>query len=120
MYEQIIERLLSFPQRGQIKIDFDLKKKTFYFSIPIYSAQKMPQSVEKYVQTRKDFHFKPHTTSFQMDGNKVFLMQEVPFEGGFQDSLRQQVDHFWKMSRQCHRMLSEIAVEEQFKDALFL
>ena len=118
MYNQIINRLLAYPQRGRMKIDFDVKKKIFRFSIPIFSAQEMPNSVKKYVEAREFSTFKPHVTSFEMQECKVFLVQEVPFEGGFQETLRDNVDKFWHMSRQCSRMIAEMALEEQYKDAL--
>lgn len=119
MFKEIVDRLLSFPQRGRIKVDFDLKRKTFHLSIPIFSSPEiLPKSVKDYVEARQGFTFKPHTTSFQMEGKKVLLIQEVPFSLGFQETLRQQVERFWQMSKQCHRMLSEMAVEEKYRDAL--
>lgn len=121
MYKEIIDRLISYPQRGLIKIDFDLKKKTFLLTIPIFSSRvPLPLSVKNYVDARKNSTFKPHTTSFQMGDQKVVLVQEFPFSCDFQSTLRQQVDQFWQMSKQCHRMLSEIALEEKYKTALHL
>lgn len=121
MFKEIVDRLLLFPQRGRIKIDFDLKRKIFLLSTPIFSSSStLPQVVKDYVEARKNSTFKPHTTSFQIEGNKVLLSQEIPFSLGFQETLRQQVDHFWQMSKKCHRMLSEMAVEEEYKGALNL
>jgi hypothetical protein len=76
--------------------------------------------VKIYVEKRRGTTFKPHTTSFEREGDGVLLIQEIPFVLGFQNTLRQQVDHFIQMSKQCHRMLSEMAVEETYKDALRL
>jgi hypothetical protein len=118
MYKDIIDRLVAYPQRGRMKIDFDVKKKIFRFSMPIFASREMPDCVKNYVEARKNSTFKPHETSFQMDEGKVFLIQEVPFDGGFQETLRKNVDQFWLMSKQCSRMIAEIAVEEQYKDAL--
>lgn len=121
MFKEIIDRLLSFPERSQVKIDFDVKKKIFRLSTPIFSSHDaFPHVVKTYVETRKDAVFKPHKTSFQMEGSQVLLSQEIPFALGFQATLRQQVDHFWQMSKQCHRMLSEMAIEEKYKDALIV
>ncbi len=120
MYQAMLQRLLSFPQRGQIKIDFDLKKRIFRFAVPVFSSREIPAAIKNYIDARKNFTFKPHVTSFQMEGSKVVLMQELSFQSNFQETLRQQVDHFWKMSRQCHQMFSELAVEEFYKNALRL
>jgi hypothetical protein len=80
----------------------------------------LPLSVKNYVEARQTKIFKPHSTSFQAEGSKVFLVQEFPFAADFQSTLRQQVDAFWQMSKQCHQMLAEMAVEEKYKTALYL
>lgn len=115
MYKEILERLIGYPQRGRIKVDFDLKKKMFSLSVPIFTSSDMPISVKKFVESRKNFTFKPHKTSYCLDGHHVLLVQEFPFNV---HSLRQQVDEFWQLSKYCHRMLSEIAIEEKYKNAL--
>lgn len=121
MYKEIVERLLSYPQKGDIQIDFDTKKQTFRFSVPIYSSKAaLPEKVKEYVGARKNATFKPHITSYELNENTVLLVQEVPFTFEFQATLRGEVDLFWKMSRHCHKMLAEIAVEEAYKDALYL
>jgi hypothetical protein len=120
MYREIIDRLISYPQRGQIKIDFDVKQKVFCLSIPIFSSRSLPESVKSFVDARKSYTFKPHATSYRMEGGNVLLVQEVPFTGGFQDTLRGHVDQFWQVSKHCHRMVAEIAIEEKYKDALRL
>jgi len=118
MFKDIINRLISFPVRGSIKIDLDIKNKVFLLSSPIFSShQKMPENIKSYVSSREKSFFKPHKTSFKMDGKKVFLIQEIAFS---LDSLRKNVDEFRLMSQQCSRMLSEIAIEEIYKDALYL
>ncbi|HSX11214.1 MAG TPA: hypothetical protein VLF94_05830 [Chlamydiales bacterium] len=121
MYREIIDRLIAYPQRGQIKVDFDLKLKIFRLSIPIFvSKPELPPAVRSYVEARKEVSFKPHTTSFQISDHKVLLVQEIPFTVDFQSTLRKQVDAFWHMSKECHRMLSEMAIEEKYKTALHL
>lgn len=119
MYKDILEKLLSFPQKGQIQISFDLKKRIYQLSAPIFSSQKLPDSVKGYVSARKNFHFKPHSTSYKVDGEKVFLIQEIPFSLEFQASSRLDLEGFLTLSRHCHKMLSEIAVEESYRDVLF-
>lgn len=118
MFKEFLQNFLSFPRRGQIKINFDLEKKIFQLSIPIFNT--LPESVKNYVEVRKNSTFKPHTTSFQIENQTVILSQEIPFEMGFQETFRNQVDHFWKISKKCHRMLSEIALEEKYQSALDL
>lgn len=118
MYKEIIDRLIAFPQRGQIKIDFDLKKKSFQLSVPIFSG--LSSSVKTYVEARKGLTFKPHETSYQIEDKKILLAQAIPFSVDFQSTLRSQVDAFWQMAKTCHRMLSEIAIEEKYKTALHL
>lgn len=121
MYKEIIERMLSYPQRGQIKIDFDVKGQFFRLSVPIFSSRnELPAKVKEYVDARKNSTFKPHVTSYDLEDTKVVLVQQIPFELDFQSTLRTEIDQFWKMSRHCHKMLSEIAVEEKYKGALVL
>jgi hypothetical protein len=120
MYKEMIDRLLAYPQRGRLKIDFDVKNKIFCFTIPIFSSREVPSNIKAYVETRKEATFKPHETSFRLEGTQVFLIQKLPFQGGFQETLRDNVDQFWNMSKNCGRMLAEMAVEEKYKDALKL
>lgn len=92
MYKEILDRLLSFPQRGNIRIHFDLKKKKFILSAPIYSTRsKLPQSINAYVNARKEHTFRPHATSFQLEEKRVLLQQEIPFVADFQETLRQHI-----------------------------
>lgn len=114
MHKELIDRLLAKSQKGQIKIDFDLKKKVFLLSIPIFSSRtSLPESVSAYVEARKNSKFKPHTTSFTLGEKSVHLVQEIPFTLDFQATLRKETDAFLKMSKKCQRMLTEIAVEEK-------
>jgi hypothetical protein len=106
-------RLMSFPLKSQIKTDFDQEKKIFQLSIAIYrSGKEIPLSVRSYVQARQGLTFKPHSTSFQFELETVKLVQEIPFERGFQQTLRQQTHEFWQVAKACYQMLMEIAAEE--------
>lgn len=120
MYKDSIERIISYPQRSQIQIDFDAKKQLFQFTIPIFnSVEGLPSKVKDYVVARRDLTFKPHSTSYHLSGNKVLLVQEVPFAPDFQSNLRSQADQFWQMAIQCHKMLSEISAEETIQNAIY-
>lgn len=118
MYKEIVERLLAYPQRGQIQIDFDLKKKIFKLTVPIFSSKRLPAKIKDYAMARKNFTFKPHMTSYHVEGEKVFLLQEIPFQLDFQSTSRSEVDQFWQLSKYCHKLLSEIAIEDTYKNAL--
>ncbi len=119
MNKDIIERLISYPQRGQIQIDFDAKKQFFRLSVPVFSSiEGLPAVIKDYVDARKNSTFQPHITSYQLQGHKVLLIQEIPFALDFQSTLRIQADQFWQMSQHCHKMLSEIAAEETYKNAI--
>jgi hypothetical protein len=121
MYEEIIKRLLCYPQRGQIQIDFDVKKQKFRLSVPIFSSKgEIPKGIKEYALKRKNLTFKPYVTFYELKENRVLLIQEIPFSLDFQTTLRSEIDAFWKMSRECHKMLSEIGVEEIYQDALYL
>ncbi|MBX7067031.1 MAG: hypothetical protein K1X28_07360 [Parachlamydiales bacterium] len=120
MYKKILEKLLSFPRRGQIQINFDSRKKIFRLTAPIFSSGKMPGKIKEYVQAREKLTFKPHVTSYEIQGEKVFLVQEIPFSLDFQETTRKDVDQFLELSRHCHKMLSEIAIEDVYKNALRL
>jgi hypothetical protein len=114
MYKELINRLIEKRKRNQIKIDFDLKRKVFFFSTPIFSSKsELPESVFRYVALRKNKTFKPHVTSFEQVDKTVLLIQEIPFSLGFQATLRKQAAGFLQMSQKCCRMLYEIAVEEK-------
>jgi len=121
-YKEILDRMISFPLRSQIKIDFDLSKKHFLLSVPIYTSRGLiPSSVKEYVEARKNHRFKPHETTFQFEGRAgVKLVQELPFQFGFQPGLREQIVAFWKLAKHCHRLLMELAVEEKYRSALHL
>jgi hypothetical protein len=120
--KELLSRLVSSPQRSQIQIDFDLTKKIFILSVNIFSTRLvLPSSVKEYVEARKKHIFKPHATSFQIEGTTgVRLVQEIPFHWGFQPSFREQIDLFWQLAKKCHQILSEIAIEEKYKAALYL
>jgi len=120
--KEILNRLISTPKQSQIQIDFDLEKRYFVLSIPIYRAQTvLPRSVKEYVEARKGRTFKPHLTTFQIEGERlVKLVQEIPFRWGFDPGSRQEMIEFLHLAKKCHRMLYEIALEEKYKDALHL
>ena len=117
----IIDRLLTYPQRGQVQINFDAKRGAFQLSVPIFSnISGLPSVIKNYVQRRKGYTFEPHATQFKKGRKKVYLIQEIPFSLDFQETLRGKADSFWKMSQHCHRMFLEMVQEEKYKDALFL
>ena len=111
----ILARLMSYPSKSQIKIDFDRTKQIFLLSAPIYrSDAQIPSSVLSYVDARKEKTFQPYKTSFCLDENlDVRLVQEVPFQWGFQPTTRQLVLQFLHLAKKCHEMLMEIAAEEK-------
>lgn len=121
-FKEIFERMLSLPLKSEIKIGFDLQTKKFILSVPIYkSDSKLPLSVKEYVEARRNHTFKPHETLFELDGeNQVKLVQSLPFQWGYQPGLREQIVSFWKLSKHCHRVLLELAVEEKYRSALHL
>ena len=118
MYNGILNRLLSYPQIGQIKVDLNFKTKIFRLSVPIFSSKNLPSKIKEYVIARKGLNFKPHATSYQLHGEDVYLVQEIPFCYDFQASSRGDVEHFLQMSRYCHKMLAEIVIEDTYKNAL--
>lgn len=120
-FKTILERLISFPLRNQVQMNFDLKKQIFRLTVPIFSSKKsLPPVVKGYVEARQGRAFKPHATTFVLEEDKkVLLVQEFPFQWGFQPtSLRDQIYEFCRLAKQCHRILMELAVEETYKDAL--
>lgn len=118
MFQELLKDLFAFPRRGQIQINFCSKEKTFSLSVPIFSSRSLSPSVKTYVEARKNKAFKPHATSFDLEESGVVLTQEFPFELGFQETLRQRVDAFWKLSRHCHQMMRELAIEEAYQEVL--
>jgi hypothetical protein len=121
-YKEILQRMLSFPLKSQIKIDFNFSTKSFLLSLPIYVASDgLPAAVKDYVEARKDHCFKPYETQFLLDGaTRVILIQTLPFRCGFQPGLREQILAFWKLAKYCHRLLVELALEEKYRSALYL
>ena len=120
--KEILNHLIATPKESQIQVDFDLDKRVFFLSVPIYSAEaEVPRSVKEYVEARKGKCFKPHATSFEIEGRKsVKLIQKIPFNWGFDSGSRQEIGQFLQLAKRCHRMLYEIALEEIYKEALHL
>jgi len=110
--EEMLSRHMALPMKSQIKFDFDMGKKSFLLSAPIYKGKKIPESILKYIEARKERSFKPHKTSFTLDENQdVRLIQEVPL-AGFQPTTRQLMVEFLALAKKCHQMLAEMAAEE--------
>lgn len=120
MYRGILDKLLSFPRRGQIRIRFDLKSRSFRLSAPISSSRVLSETIKKYVAAREKLTFQPHATSYHIQGEKVFLIQEIPFNLGVQDTTRKDVDQFWALSQHCHKMLAEMEIEHAYQGALHI
>lgn len=120
--KEILNHLISSPKESEIQIDFDLEKKVFFLSVPIYFSQNsLPHSVKEYVEARKDRSFKPHSTSFQIEKDHIVnLVQEIPFKWGFDPGIRKEILEFLQLAKRCHRLLYEIALEEKYKEALHL
>ncbi len=120
--KQILEQFISTPKESQIQVDFDLNKKIFILTVPIYSSPKsLPSVVKEYVQKRAGRTFKPHATSFHLEGEQeVILVQEIPFRWSLDGSSRQDIIDFLRLAKRCHRMLYEIALEEKYKEAMDL
>ena len=112
-----MDELVSDSLLGKVKIDFDPIEKVFFLSIPIfYSAAVLPDPVKNYVESRKGRSFNPHKTSFKLESPfQVDLIQELPFQWGFQPSFREKVHAFRKLAAKCHHTLVEIAVEEKLR-----
>lgn len=102
---------------GNVKIDFDTSKKVFFLSTPIFGASgALPKSVRKYVEARQNHSFNPYRTSFALEGGaQVNLIQELPFQWGFQPGFREQVKAFQKLALKCHQTLLEMAIEEKLE-----
>lgn len=120
--KEILNHLIATPTQSQIQIDFDLGKKIFVLLISIYQSRNgVPRTVKEYVEARKNRVFKPHATSFAMEGNRIVtLVQEIPFQWGFRPGIRKDILDFLHLAKRCHRMLYEIALEEKYKAALQL
>lgn len=118
--KQILEQFISTPKESQIQVDFDLNKKIFILTIPIYrSSKRLPDAIKEYVHKREGRTFKPHATSFHREEEcSVILIQEIPFRWGLDGSSRQDIVDFLCLAKRCHRMLYEIALEEKYKEAL--
>lgn len=116
MYKKIIEKLLSLPLKEQLQVNFDLRKKIFRLSIPIFSSNTFSCRVKEYVLARKSFKFKPHITSYEIDGENILLTQEIPFTLDFQSTTKKDIDQFLELSKHCKKMLTEIASEEALQD----
>jgi hypothetical protein len=113
--EGLLARFMRSPFKSEVKIDFDKTKQIFQLSAPIYrSGKQIPSSILNYVDARKEKTFQPHKTSFCLDENlDVRLVQEIPFQWGFQPTMRQLVVQFLQMAKVCNQMLLEMAAEEK-------
>ena len=107
---------VSTPYSGKVKIDFDSSKRSFFLSTVIFeSIEGLSREITIYVEVRKNHSFKPYKTSFRIKGQSVELIQEIPFQWGFQPSFRAQIGEFRKLGSKCFHTLLEIAVEEKVK-----
>ncbi len=111
MHKIIVDRLLAYHKNNQIKIDFDEDLRIFRFKSCLMS-QDISESVKNYIRARKGFTFSPHQSYYEIERGSIFLIQEIPFDLGFQETMRAQVDIFLDMSKSCRRMLCEICAEE--------
>lgn len=107
---------VSLPYNGKVKIDFDSSKRSFFLSTVIFeSTEAFTLEIVKYVEARKNHSFKPYKTSFRMEDRRVHLIQEIPFQWGFQPTFRAQISEFRKLGSKCSQTLLEIAIEEKVK-----
>jgi hypothetical protein len=111
----MMKEMVSFPFLGSVKIDFDSDRKVFFLVVPIFTSPKeLPSSVKKYVEARKNHSFNPYKTFFKLESPfQVNLLQELPFQWGFQPSFREQVHGFRKLAAQSHHLLLDLAIEEK-------
>ncbi len=109
-----MNNMIATPFLSKVKIDFDPDRKVFFLSAPIfYSPSDLPHAVKTYVEKRENHSFNPYKTFFKvMSPCQVNLVQELPFQWGFQPSFREQVHAFRKLAAQSHHILLEIAIEE--------
>lgn len=118
-FKNILQNLLdrtsiTSPLKSEIQISIDTPQKIITLSIPIFSPfGSMPKSITDYVSKRSNLRFKPHSTRFEQNEGKIYLIQEIAFPWEQQDSLRRHVVNFWTMTERCHKMLKEIALEEK-------
>src|SRR3989338_1183606 len=114
-YRNKIKNVVSRKTKSLIRIDVDVKKRVFQLKSLIFHARNsLSPSVKKYVQAREGKFFQPHSTFFFLEGEeKVALVQEIPFQWGFQPvSLKGKICEFCKMSQKCREMLMEMAIED--------
>ena len=119
--EEVVRKKIALLDRNRVKVDFDLNKKVFLFSTSIFSSKNvLPSTIKTFVKSRERVHFRPYKTQFLIEDGQVLVKQEVPFDLGFQKTLRSEVDQFWKMGQKCGQMLAEIAFEECYQTVLQL
>lgn len=110
--EYLINRLVKIPLKKAVSVDFNRDNKTFRLTSVVYEAPtKLPTSLESYIKKLEGRTFQPHKTSYVVENTKIHLVQELPFEWGFQPGFRNHTIEFWRLSKHCHAMLSEIATE---------
>ena len=110
------QKRVSTSYQGKVNIDFDSSKRVFFLTTVIFdSSERLPLEVKAYVEARKSHSFKPYKTFFRALDTQVELVQEIPFQWGFQPSFRGQIAEFRKLGRACCQTLLEIAVEEKVK-----
>jgi hypothetical protein len=110
-----MDKQIAIPFLGKIKIDFDRSKKAFFLTCPIFSVNGLlPRTVQEYVKAREGVCFHPYKTFYKLSSLKqVDLVQELPFQWGFQPSFREHIHAFRKIAAHCHHTLVEIAIEEK-------
>ncbi len=120
-YSSVFDHVLfnyNFPKpiNSKIQVNHDRVNNCLILKIPIFSTYgNIPKNVYKYVSSRFGFSFKPYSTRFEIEGGEVYLIQEIPLNWDFQASYRKHIVEFWRMAKQSHKMLKEIAAEEKFQ-----
>lgn len=114
MYKSFIDRFFPFSRKSCLHLDFDVEKKMFRISMPIFHSEKLPDKVKEYVDKRKNFSFRPHSTTYEIRGEKIYLTQFIGENIDFQASTRKDIHQFFQLTKHCRKILNEIAAEEFF------
>ena len=109
--------LFFSPHRWQIQVDCQVSQQLLRFSVPIYRAEEISESVKSYVLSRENQKFKPHSTYYVLQRDQVVLIQEIPLVLKKLHSSKQDLKAFLLLAKSCYQMFLEIDQEDHLQHA---
>lgn len=97
-------------EKKDVSVTFE--EKEILLKLKIFSLGFSSEGVRRYVKSVENLFFKPHRTSYSLEGDEVFLEQRLSLNLGPQGSLKGAIYDFLKLSRYSSNLLKDQHIEE--------